>query len=181
MDAEKCGLPKVMETIEISCKTRHNIKMLCNLIYDVVFSLRSPGSKELLLEQRVPASYLALEDVVVQLAHERKLCGADPVLRADQYYSAVSIELQKMHRSFRDPAELHQATMFLHENGIILHYDDATLKDLYFLDPQWLCDMLAHVVTIREINPFARSGIMKLDDIQHVFKSSTISTADTQG
>ncbi|XP_003425729.1 leucine-rich repeat serine/threonine-protein kinase 1 [Nasonia vitripennis] len=181
VDAEKCGLPKVMETIEISCKTRHNIKMLCNLIYDVVFSLRSPGSKELLLEQRVPASYLALEDVVVQLAHERRLCGADPVLRADQYYSAVSIELQKMHRSFRDPAELHQATLFLHENGIILHYDDATLKDLYFLDPQWLCDMLAHVVTIREINPFARSGIMKLDDIQHVFKSSTISTADTQG
>ncbi|KAJ8679026.1 hypothetical protein QAD02_014813 [Eretmocerus hayati] len=181
VDAEKCGLPKVIETIEISCKTRHNIKMLCNLIYDVVFSLRSPGSKELLLEQKVPSSYLALEDVVVQLAHERRLCGADPVLRADQYYSAVSIELQKMGKSFRDRAELHQATMFLHENGIMLHYDDATLKDLYFLDPQWLCDMLAHVVTIREINPFARSGIMKLDDIQHVFKSSTISTADTQG
>ncbi|XP_011493971.1 PREDICTED: leucine-rich repeat serine/threonine-protein kinase 1 [Ceratosolen solmsi marchali] len=181
VDAEKCGLPKVMETIEISCKTRHNIKMLCNLIYDVVFSLRSPGSKELLLEQRVPASYLALEDVVIQLAHERKLCGADPVLKADQYYSTVNSELHKLHRSFRDPAELHQATLFLHENGIILHYDDATLKDLYFLDPQWLCDMLAHVVTIREINPFARSGIMKLDDIQHVFKSSRISTADTQG
>ncbi|XP_012258936.2 leucine-rich repeat serine/threonine-protein kinase 1 [Athalia rosae] len=181
VDAEKCGLPKVMETIEISCKTRHNIKMLCNLIYDIVFNLRSPGSKELLLEQRVPASYLALEDVVVQLAHDRKLSGADPVLKADQYYAAVNNELQKLHRSFRDPAELHQATLFLHDNGIILHYDDATLKDLYFLDPQWLCDMLAHVVTIREINPFARSGIMKLDDIQHVFKSSTISTIDTQG
>lgn len=181
VDAEKCGLPKVMETIEVSCKTRHNIKMLCNLIYDIVFSLRSPGSKDLLLEQRVPASYLALEDVVVQLAHDRKLSGADPVLKADRYYAAVGIELQKLHRSFRDPAELHQATLFLHDNGIILHYDDATLKDLYFLDPQWLCDMLAHVVTIREINPFARSGIMKLDDIQHVFKSSTISTIDTQG
>ncbi|XP_063987510.1 leucine-rich repeat serine/threonine-protein kinase 1 [Diachasmimorpha longicaudata] len=181
VDAEKCGLPKVMETIEVSCKTRHNIKMLCNLIYDVVFSLKSPGSKELLLEQRVPASYLALEDVVVQLAHDRKLSGADPVLRADQYYAAVNNELQKLHKSFRDLAELHQATLFLHENGIILHYDDATLKDLYFLDPQWLCDMLAHVVTIREINPFARAGIMKLDDIQHVFKSSTISSVDTQG
>lgn len=57
--------------------------------------------------------------------------------------------------------------------GVLLHYDDATLKDLYFLDPQWLCDMLAHVVTIREINPFARSGVMKLDDLQIVLKSST--------
>lgn len=33
--------------------------------------------------------------------------------------------------------------------------------------------MLAHVVTIREINPFARSGVMKLDDLQIVLKSST--------
>lgn len=41
----------------------------------------------------------------------------------------------------------------------MLHYEDSTLKDLYFLDPQWLCDMLAHVVTIREINPFARNGL----------------------
>lgn len=62
---------------------------------------------------------------------------------------------------------------FLFSLGVLLHYDDATLKDLYFLDPQWLCDMLAHVVTIREINPFARSGIMKLDDLQIVLKSST--------
>lgn len=181
VDAEKCGLPKVMETIEVSCKTRHNIKMLCNLIYDVVFSLRLPGSKELLLEQKVPASYLALEDVVLQLAHDLKLSGIDPVLKADQYYSAVNNELQRLNRFFRDAAELHQATLFLHENGIILHYDDATLKDLYFLDPQWLCDMLAHVVTIREINPFARCGIMKLEDLQHVFKSSSISSVDTQG
>ena len=53
---------------------------------------------------------------------------------------------------------MEQATAFLHENGVMLHYEDATLKDLYFLDPQWLCDMLAHVVTIREINPFAPNG-----------------------
>ncbi len=54
----------------------------------------------------------------------------------------------------------------------MLHYDDATLRDLYFLDPQWLCDILSHVVTIREINPFAKNGIMRLEDLRHVFKSS---------
>lgn len=66
-------------------------------------------------------------------------------------------------------------------SGVLLHYDDATLKDLYFLDPQWLCDMLAHVVTIREINPFARTGIMKLDDLKHIFKASNIGPMDTRG
>lgn len=43
-------------------------------------------------------------------------------------------------------------------SGVMLHYEDATLKDLYFLDPQWLCDILANVITIREINPFAKNG-----------------------
>lgn len=70
--------------------------------------------------------------------------------------------------------------MFLHDNGVILHYDDATLRDLYFVDPQWLCDMLAHVVTIREINPFARNGIMRLDDLQHIFRGSQIVASKQQ-
>ncbi|XP_044740580.1 leucine-rich repeat serine/threonine-protein kinase 1 isoform X2 [Chrysoperla carnea] len=182
VDAEKCGLPRVLDTIEVSCKTRHNIKLLCNLIYDTVFSLRPPGSKELLLEQRVPATYLALEDVVSHLATERRASGADPVLSAEQYKALVTQEMHlRYNRAFRDWAELHQATLFLHDNGVLLHYDDATLKDLYFLDPQWLCDMLAHVVTIREINPFARTGVMKLDDLKHIFKSSNIGPIDTRG
>ncbi|KAJ8942684.1 hypothetical protein NQ314_010008 [Rhamnusium bicolor] len=104
VDAEKCGLPRVLDTIEISCKTRHNVKLLCNLIYDTVFSLRPPGSKELLLEQKVPATYLALEDVVNYVATER-----------------------------------------------------------------------------REINPFARTGVMKLDDLKHIFKASNIGPMDTRG
>lgn len=81
----------------------------------------------------------------------------------------------------RDWSELNQATMFLHDNGVLLHYDDSTLRELYFLDPQWLCDMLAHVVTVREINPFARTGIMKLADLQHVFKSSCLGAANNRG
>ncbi|KAK9885098.1 hypothetical protein WA026_009320 [Henosepilachna vigintioctopunctata] len=182
VDAEKCGLPRVLDTIEVSCKTRHNIKLLCNLIYDTVFSVRLPGSKELLLEQKVPASYLALEDVVNQIAFERKLNGFDPVLSAEQFRTVVSVEMQqRFNKTFRDNSELNQATMFLHDNGVLLHYDDATLKDLYFLDPQWLCDMLAHVVTIREINPFARTGIMKLDDLKHIFKANIIGGMDTKG
>ncbi|CAL4058692.1 unnamed protein product, partial [Meganyctiphanes norvegica] len=181
IDADKLGLPRVLDTIEVSCKSRHNIKLLCSLIYDTVFSLKTPGSKERLLEQRIPASYLALEDVVSQLALERRVKGRDPVLPADKYQQLVTQEMaERQHRPFRDAAELNQGTTFLHENGVMLHYEDATLKDLYFLDPQWLCDMLAHVVTIREINPFAKNGVMKLDDLKHVFKSSTCAPVDAK-
>lgn len=40
----------------------------------------------------------------------------------------------------------------------MLHFEDPLLNDFYFVDPQWLCDMLAHIVTVREINPFVRDG-----------------------
>ena len=54
--------------------------------------------------------------------------------------------------------ELEQAVRFLHDNGTLLHYEDPLLADFYFVDPQWLCDMLAHIITVREINPFIREG-----------------------
>ena len=38
-----------------------------------------------LLEQKVPASYVHLEDVVAVLAEERIQQGKDPVLRTEQY------------------------------------------------------------------------------------------------
>ena len=36
----------------------------------------------------------------------------------------------------------------------MLHYATPALNHLYFVDPQWLCDMLAHVVTVPEVNRF---------------------------
>lgn len=38
--------------------------------------------------------------------------------------------------------------------GIMLHYATPALSHLYFVDPQWLCDMLAHIVTVPEVNRF---------------------------
>ncbi|XP_071748491.1 leucine-rich repeat serine/threonine-protein kinase 1 isoform X2 [Lepeophtheirus salmonis] len=172
-DPEKSGLPKVLDCVEVSCRTRHNIKLLANLIYDVSFNLKSPGSNVRLLEQKIPATFLALEEIVNYLASDLKNRGLDPVLSQEKFEESVKLELSSKYKlSFRDLGELSQATKFLHENGLLLHYDDATLRDLYFLDPQWLCDLLSHVVTIREINPFARNGLMKLDDLKLVFKSS---------
>jgi hypothetical protein len=87
------------------------------------------GSKELLLEQRVPASYLALEDVICHLAAERRNTGVDPVLNAEQYKTVVTAEMQyRYQRSFRDAAELHQATLFLHENGVCRMFDTYWVK-----------------------------------------------------
>ncbi|KAG7298401.1 hypothetical protein JYU34_018023 [Plutella xylostella] len=174
-DADKMGLPRVMDSVEVSCSTRHNIRLLADIIYTIAYSVKPPGSKEPMLEQRVPCTYLALEECVAHLAAElqepvlkhhdyKRLVWQEPVLKHHDYKRLVTQYMQqKGMRLFRDSAELHQATMFLHENGVLLHYDDATLKELYFLRPQWLCDVLAHVVTVREINPFASNVLVHYD------------------
>jgi len=112
-----------------------------------------------LLEQKIPLSYIRLQDVITTMAEERRRDHKDPVLYGNQYKHLVIEKMEDTYQSsFQDVTELTQATQFLHENGILLHYDDVNLQDYYFLDPQWLCDILASVVTIREINSLAKSG-----------------------
>lgn len=47
-------------------------------------------------------------------------------------------------------------------SGILLHYDEGELSDLYFVDPQWLCSMLAKVIAIPEVNAFVKNGKFEL-------------------
>lgn len=82
------------------------------------------GSKERLLEQKIPASYLALEDVIGYLTLERKAQGRDPVLPAERYQSLVTHEMaSRNYKPFRDLAELSQASTFLHENGTVCFFN----------------------------------------------------------
>ena len=116
------------------------VNFVLTLSFLLLFNWLNAGSSTKLLEQKIPATYLALEDLTGQLATELRVQGNDPVLNHEQYESAVNRELMsKFGLRFRDGAELNQATKFLHENGLLLHYEDSTLRDLYFLDPQWLC------------------------------------------
>jgi hypothetical protein len=144
----------------------------------------------------VPHTYLALEECISYIARKLKLKSQNPVLSKTNYLQEIRqaieeigekftrahylldnsaggsehVECRTLLMRFRDDAEILQATQFLHENGTLIHYNDTGLRDLFFLDPQWLCDILASVITIREINPFAAKGIMKIADLQVLFK-----------
>ena len=53
-----------------------------------------------------------------------------------------------------------------------MHYDDPNqdLQDLYFIDPQWLCELMAQIVTLQEVNRYIRNGILNVDDLPQIFK-----------
>ena len=80
---------------------------------------------------------------------------------------------------FRDHVELQQATKWLHENGrkiwndyilfwkkiflgIIVHFEDTLLSNYYFLDPQYLAELLAQLIAAEQTNGLARHGEFRL-------------------
>jgi serine/threonine protein kinase len=65
--------------------------------------------------------------------------------------------------------DVHQATLFLHSTGILLHYTDIQLCDFYFIDPQWLSTVLARVVSIPDLPAFHTCGFMETSALQSIF------------
>ncbi|XP_071801091.1 leucine-rich repeat serine/threonine-protein kinase 1-like isoform X3 [Asterias amurensis] len=172
------GLPNVLDCIEICClpvPKSYNVGYLRDRIYDVAYSLTEGRDKDPMLMQRVPTSYLALEKAVMHIASEMRKAKTEPVVPALEYRTEVTrVMLEQSQVSFHDKEDLMQATRFLHNNGILLHYEDSMLSDYYFLDPQWLCDTLAKIVTIPEINPDVKKGVMLIEDLHRKFEDSSV-------
>ena len=60
--------------------------------------------------------------------------------------------------------------------GSIMHFSDASgsTSNLYFIDPEWLCQMMARVVTIREVNPYINEhGVLLKSDAAKLFPKDT--------
>ena len=76
--------------------------------------------------------------------------------------------------AFRSPVELQQATKWLHDNGtaidekntndsyrsvilgILVHFDDTLLSNSYFLDPQYLAELLSQIIATEQTTGLAR-------------------------
>ena len=54
-----------------------------------------------------------------------------------------------------------QAVNFLHESGVLLHYCDqqTQLSKLYFLDPEWLCMLMAQIISVKQMTFITRDGV----------------------
>uniref|UniRef100_A0A8C8VP56 non-specific serine/threonine protein kinase n=1 Tax=Pelusios castaneus TaxID=367368 RepID=A0A8C8VP56_9SAUR len=112
--------------------------------------------------QLIPDSYLELEK---RILFERENVPAEfPVIDQKRL-----LELVQESQLQLDENELPHAIHFLNESGVLLHFQDPALqlRDLYFVDPKWLCKIMAQILTMKvEGFPKYPKGIIKRSDVE---------------
>ncbi|XP_032104227.1 leucine-rich repeat serine/threonine-protein kinase 2 isoform X2 [Sapajus apella] len=112
--------------------------------------------------QLIPDCYVELEKIILS---ERKNVPIEfPVIDQKRL-----LQLVKENQLQLDENELPHAVHFLNESGVLLHFQDPALQlsDLYFVEPKWLCKIMAQILTVKvEGCPKHPKGIISRRDVE---------------
>lgn len=166
---DKPGYPRIHNIIMVSCINKEGISELQERIHHAAVHAIDHDTREPIIGMQVPASYVSLQKLIaekVEACAEREI---PPVLNQKEF-AALADKIPES--DILDPEELSLAAQFLHDNGILLHYNDHLrgLNNLYFIDPVWLADMLSEVVTVPERQSFVHNGLLKESNVAFIFR-----------
>ena len=92
------------------------------------------------INQKVPVIYQALEEDIKQRAKEMKKNNQLPFLNSEEMWTMIGIH------HFDEKDLLQDGLEYLHHLGLVLNFETTRLKDIYFLDPQWLSKSMAILI-----------------------------------
>uniref|UniRef100_A0A669PEU4 non-specific serine/threonine protein kinase n=1 Tax=Phasianus colchicus TaxID=9054 RepID=A0A669PEU4_PHACC len=157
----KRGFPAIQDYHFVNAKEESDSIMRLRKII-IKESLHFKIRDQPVVGQLIPDSYLELEKRILL---ERKNVPVEfPVI--DQKRLLEMVQENKLQL---DENELPHAIHFLNESGVLLHFQDPALqlRDLYFVDPKWLCKIMAQILTVK-VEGFSKypKGIVKRSDVE---------------
>jgi len=139
----KNTLPPIADSILMNCKSKRDIEQLQHVLYKQALDLKNPRTKKSFVDEMVPRSYVELQSLIQsEVKTIYTLKEGVPVKRRGHFINFVKAHTFHTTELEDDGRELDAACRFLHDAGVIVHYNVYELNDVYFLDPQWLYNTL---------------------------------------
>jgi leucine-rich repeat kinase 2 len=136
----KPGFPRHAEILEVDATDSSDVAGLQNHVKAIIVSAKDESDQSL-LGQFIPHNYMDLKSLVKEEAEK---------IRKSYPTAAFPVIMQPKFDNLLKESEIEveqrvQAAQFLHENGVLVHFEDpiSHLNELYILEPGWLCNMVA--------------------------------------
>ncbi|XP_064618850.1 uncharacterized protein LOC135482601 [Lineus longissimus] len=141
--------PQIVGFHFISTWSGQGVRELQQKLFSVSIQQKYMGEK-------IPEVWLRFEEKI--LSHRTK---SDVVSYSD-------VETIATDSGIFDSLETSQAVRFLHDLGTVQHFDNQFLRDKVVVNPQWIVDVMACVVSVKD-SPI-KEGKFKHSDIAKVWK-----------
>ncbi|GAM26449.1 hypothetical protein SAMD00019534_096240 [Acytostelium subglobosum LB1] len=150
--SSKCSVKAVAL---VSCRSGKGVGSLSSFIEELAMAQPTMG-------EQFPTTYLKLEKLLLEERSKRAI----PTMPWSEVVRLGTLAC------IADSKELDRAVSFLHLMGAIVHFPkENILKDMLILDPQWITNLLATIVTSK--CSFANNGIIQHKDLAHIWKPPT--------
>ncbi|XP_053405125.1 uncharacterized protein LOC123565346 [Mercenaria mercenaria] len=142
--------PQVIGFHFISSFTGQGISSLKTNLFEVTLQQQYMG-------EHIPAVWLTFEKNI------------DRIKEKNDIVTYQEIELLANKSGIFEPSEIFQAVQFLHDLGSVQHFSNEYLKSNVVINPQWIVDVMACVVSVK--NDFIQNGRLLHEDIDKVWSA----------